>query len=66
MEHGLHVGVVPALDEAAGVLRVILHGDDAAPLDHDGDILLPAVAEFGRLGGVVAVLKGCFIAAGRQ
>ena len=57
MEHVLHIVAVPALDKTAGVLRIVLHGDDVAPLDHDRDVFLPAVAEFGGLCSVVAVLE---------
>ena len=64
MEHRLHIGVVPAFDKAAGVFCVILYRNNAAALDHNGDVFLPTEVEFGGLGGVIAVLKGSFISAG--
>ena len=47
VEHVLHIGVVPALNKAAGVLCVVLHRDNAAALHQNGDVFLPAVAEGG-------------------
>ena len=56
MQHRLHIGIVPAFDEAAGVLRVIFHGDNIPALHQDRNIFLPAEIELSRLSGVVAVL----------
>ena len=55
-----------ALNEAAGVLRVVFHGDKLSALDQNGDVLPPAVAELGHLSGIVSVLQPLLAAAGGQ
>ena len=66
VKHVLHICVVPALDEAAGVFRVILHGNDAPALYQNRDVLPPAVAELRHLGGIIPVLQRRAACAARQ